>query len=374
METTPERVQYGYQMLPEILLDPEPPPQSGRLKSTSYSWPATERMVQKESEKLMLLLEGKLRALSRMGLLERLSVYPEMVLDYKNLRSGSQLIDTHIQHNRLWQQAVARDPTAFAEGTRLHDAVMEREAVRMALSAKDPEAFRGALRQIENGDLSGSSAQLESKLRNRERELSTKINGRSLGLQVPGYVRIEEIQPKHWVIEVPVFSDIEEEAFLKEFQRAVEEFWRLDEEGREYRLRITFHRLSPQDLYRGSLSSDVTGNLRPPRRGEPVDLDRHVALFPTEGAVLTTGANSIHVRGAGSILLGPQPVTRRTLAHEFGHVLGFEDSYLRGYRNLGEDGYEIVEVVPDEGDIMTSPGSGRILPKHFEAIHRGIEQ
>jgi hypothetical protein len=47
------------------------------------------------------------------------------------------------------------------------------------------------------------------------------------------------------------------------------------------------------------------------------------------------------------------------LAHEFGHVLGLRDAYFRGYRDLGADGYQVMEVVADPDDIMGAPGTVR---------------
>ncbi len=68
------------------------------------------------------------------------------------------------------------------------------------------------------------------------------------------------------------------------------------------------------------------------------------------------------------IALGPAGITRTTLAHEFGHILGFSDAYMRGFRDLGEDGYEILELVPNPDDIMAAPGIGRVQQRHFEAL------
>ena len=59
------------------------------------------------------------------------------------------------------------------------------------------------------------------------------------------------------------------------------------------------------------------------------------------------------------------------MAHEFGHILGFIDGYFRGYRDLGEDGYEVVEIVVDPADIMSAPITGRVLPLHLEKLISG---
>ena len=105
----------------------------------------------------------------------------------------------------------------------------------------------------------------------------------------------------------------------------------------------------------------------PPQKGEQPNLTAHVALFPKDGAVLTTGAISTHVTGR-AIALGPHDLAPHVLAHEFGHILGFKDVYFRGYQDLGADGYQVMEVVAEPEDIMGAPGSGPVLRHHFARI------
>lgn len=87
-----------------------------------------------------------------------------------------------------------------------------------------------------------------------------------------------------------------------------------------------------------------------------------------EGAVLTTGAASLQITGGRALVLGPHDVSPRTLAHEFGHILGFPDTYLRGYRDLGADGLQVLELVADQSDIMSSISSGSVLAGHFQGL------
>ena len=44
------------------------------------------------------------------------------------------------------------------------------------------------------------------------------------------------------------------------------------------------------------------------------------------------------------IFLGTGPLSRRELAHEFGHLLGFEDAYVRGYDGEPGDAYGVTVV------------------------------
>ena len=71
------------------------------------------------------------------------------------------------------------------------------------------------------------------------------------------------------------------------------------------------------------------------------------------------------------MFVGPEDIAESTLAHEFGHLLGFGDEYVRGYRDLGTEGYEILEILPDGKDIMASSGAGSIHRYHFTALVAG---
>src|SRR5262249_4787277 len=81
----------------------------------------------------------------------------------------------------------------------------------------------------------------------------------------------------------------------------------------------------------------------------------------------TTGAGTTHVLGRG-IIVGPQDTVLHTLAHEFGHIMGFRDEYFRGYRDLGDDGFQVMEVVAEPNDIMGNPGSGAVERHYFERL------
>ena len=60
-----------------------------------------------------------------------------------------------------------------------------------------------------------------------------------------------------------------------------------------------------------------------------------------------------------------------TAAHEFGHILGFIDGYFRGYRDLGEYGYEVVEIIADPADIMSASTTGKVLSRHLDRLLTG---
>jgi hypothetical protein len=103
-------------------------------------------------------------------------------------------------------------------------------------------------------------------------------------------------------------------------------------------------------------------------RGERVDVRAIASRFPGDGAVLTTGAQTTHSLVGRYIALAPGDLSTRTLAHEFGHVLGFHDGYIRGYRDLGEQGFEIMELTSAFDDIMSAPREGHVQAAHFKLL------
>src|SRR5262249_8884747 len=130
----------------------------------------------------------------------------------------------------------------------------------------------------------------------------------------------------------------------------------------EFRLEVVLTRVSPASLYGAERD--------PPRKGDQIDLPAHIARFPQGGAVLTTGANLTRVTAGRCVALGPQDIAPHVLAHELGHILGFKDMYFRGYRDLGADGYEVMEIVAEPDDIMGAPGVGPVRRHHFDGLMR----
>jgi hypothetical protein len=71
-----------------------------------------------------------------------------------------------------------------------------------------------------------------------------------------------------------------------------------------------------------------------------------------------------------NITLGPDPITRRELAHEFGHLLGFSDAYLRSYKGDPRDPYGVVllEWTGLIDNLMGSPAVGRVTEAMIETL------
>jgi len=307
-DAPPQPVVYGYQLLPRIVRDPQAP-ESAPVRTFSYSWPITQGYVDGESEKLRRI-ENEFGRVAGAD-------FSRMIEEYQTLVANQRTIDQYVQYNRFWQRAIAMDRARFDQLTRLYE----------MMKSGDPEI--------------GSAV--------------AEVLGRP---ETPASVRV--IRSAGGAdLRVPVYTDIEDDAFLTNARTAIENLWQADDSGARYRVSIEFRRIPASQLYRG-------GNI--PRRGDHLDMRAHVARFPSDGVVLTTGAETTHGFVGRYVALGPGDLSRRTLAHEFGHALGFRDGYIRGYRDLGGRGFEILELTSSFDDIMSAPRQGRVQAAHFRLI------
>ncbi len=372
LETAPpHEATYGWGLLPRLLPMPAPQPTPAvrpRAVSRWYSWPWTDQKIDTEMKKL----DGYDADLERLPVLqdaERRAIYERLVREYPRLPEAQRNIDDHLRYNRLWQPGIVADRGGYDRRTRLHDAVLERQAVLDALQARDDAAFAKAIDGVSNLDHTRPREQLESELRNRERQLADEIHDVIDEIDPPAFLRITRPTPYSWVLRVPVYTDIEDPVFLDGFRNAIETIWRLRDGEDEYRVELIIHTISPEDLYRRrtGCKSSTEARCRPPHKGDRIDLAAHVALFPSNGVRLTTGATLTYALG-GAIVLGPGEAGPHLLAHEFGHMLGFRDEYFRGYRDLGPDGFLVMEVVADPDDVMGNPEDGPVRRRQFERL------
>ena len=132
---------------------------------------------------------------------------------------------------------------------------------------------------------------------------------------------------------------------------------------RRWRARGSPRKSRPEPSSRVSL-------LSVPARSTAIDMKEHLARFPADALILTTGGESTHAWVGHYIALGPNPITRRTLAHEFGHLLGFSDNYLRGYDGDSRDpfGVVLVEWTGLIDNLMGDSESGRVTEKMIEKL------
>jgi hypothetical protein len=316
-DAPPPAVAYGYGMLPRII----DPPADGKLEPVavfSYSWPITEGYISGETIKLELAEAELSKVASSTAEDDTLQTMAQLVREYRTLVGNQTTIDQYIQYNRFWQQSIATDRPRFDQLTKLYD----------VMKVGEPDAA-AVIREV-----LGKPA-------------------------VPSFVRITRPLPGRIVLTVPVYTDIDDREFLARVKSTIEEMWQTRDSDVAYGVEIEFREVAVSTLY---------PDAGPPERGARFEMRSHAARFPADGAVLTTGAQSTHSLVGRYVALSPGNLSGRTLAHEFGHVLGFRDGYLRGYRDLTEQGFEILELTSVFDDIMSAPRQGHVQPAHFKLI------
>jgi hypothetical protein len=313
LDAPPQTGVYGYQILPRIA---ETPSSDDAVSSFTYSWAITEGYITGETEKIRRARAEvqRVRAAVPQAKPKLLS---EIIGEYRNLLRNQRTIDQYIQYNRFWQRSIAQDRPRFDQLTELY----------------------GLLR-------SGNSDTTEA---------IRKVLGKP---QAPGFIRIRREGSNRITLHVPVYTDLEDDTFLSQAETVVEEMWRTEEAGIRYRVEVEFKKRPASRLY----------DRNPPKHGDHIDMSAHVGRFPLDGGVLTTGAEFTYGGVGRYIALGPGDLAPRIFAHEFGHVLGFTDGYVRGYRDLGEKGFEILELTSFFDDIMSAPRQGRVQPGHFKLL------
>jgi hypothetical protein len=317
----PEPGVYGYQLLPPIVDELDAASRES-VSTFSYSWLITQRYIEGETRKLGAARSDLLELRASDGTIT-LNVLEESIDGYRTLVDNLETIDQYLQYNRFWQRAIAEDRSRFDRLTELYE----------MLASDTPDANEAL------GEFLGQP-------------------------EVPSYVDTDRSETGRTVLRLPVYTDIGDEAFLDEVEAGVERMWFVGDDDSGFALDIEFRRLSPAMVY---------ATERTPERGDHIELSEHAARFPDDGAVLTTGAESTYGFVGAYVALGPGAITLRTLAHEFGHALGFADGYVRGYRDLGEQGFEILELTSAFDDIMSAPREGRVLPSHFEVMIEAID-
>ena len=315
-EAPPRPVSYGYQLVPN-LIDETPDNPGAGPEQRNYSWPLTKTYIDGERVKLdWAIHDFKLATESRED--ERRELLRKLIRDYRTLVTNQKTIDQYIQYNRFWQKSIALDRRRFDIMTEVYNLLQEK-----------------------NPDLN-------------------KVISDTLGKPaVPAFIKVDTSTEGEVVLRVPLYSDIEDEAFLTKAKALIEDFWRVEDGDKKYRVEIELKKTSASNLY---------GEGPVPEPGARFEIKSHTGRFPSDGAVLTTGAQSTHSSVGRYIALGKGDVGNRTLAHEFGHVLGFQDGYVRGYKDLGKDGFEILEITPRFDDLMSAPRQGDVQVTHFKLV------
>ena len=309
----PEPRASGYGLLPEVrnnaahaVVDP---------KETLYALRWLEHRLAEElqkSEELDELVQGEME------------IEPLVARFEKSLKTLRNLED-HLSYHGKWQKAVVRYPAYYRQKNKL--VALARE-IRTLLTNNGPPEQIAELRQ----QLIESVAPFKP---------------------TPG-LQILILEGSELVLPVTVCTDIDNSDFLQAFQEGVQDSFSRSPAARAIRFAVDleFRLIGADTLYPDGV----------PNRGAKIDMKAHSALFTDCPLVLTTGASSLNARAGSRIFLGTRPVSRRTLAHEFGHLLGFEDAYVRGYDGEPGDPYGvvIVEWTGLTADLMGDPGQGEV--------------
>jgi len=311
--TPPVPRRAGYAVLPEITA-PAAAAGPAAPRQTRYSLDALSAAFPRDVRDAALLA-------ARVAADPRLPLEP-WVAEFERLRARLRQVEEHLGYHAWWQVAVTEHGAYFRARARLAD-------LARRLSESPP----------------GSSAAAGLRARLREEGL-VFVPARGL--------RIERSPEGGAVLPVAVTTDIEDEAFIAAFRRAVESAYSESPAARALRFRLELRvvRVRPAALYPEG----------PPPPGASIDLDAHCRRFPAGSLVLTTGAESTYAWQGRSIVLGPNPVTARTLAHEFGHLLGFDDGYVRTYEGdpRGAFGAILVEWSGLSDDLMADEVGGQV--------------
>jgi hypothetical protein len=316
METAPPQVGiYGYKLLPRIVDIPQPPTP---IRSFSYSWPITEGYIRAEGTKLDLARANLSRAAAA-SREEKLTLLTSLATQYREFLRNQGTVDQYIEYNRFWQRSIADSRERYDRMTQVY----------WAMKSGNPDTA-ATIREV-------------------------------LGKpQAPKFIRVRRVGANRVVLQVRLYTDIDDDAYLAQVKSVIEDTWRAEEAVMQYAVELDLRKVS---VYSGSSA---------PARGDHLDLQRHIDRFPNDGGVLTTGAEFTHGSVGHYVVLGPGDLAPRTLAHEFGHILGFTDGYIRGYTDLGDRGFEILELTAFFEDIMSAPREGRVQVTHFRLLVEAV--
>lgn len=310
----PELRPLGYGVLPEIL--PEQPPTSVQPTENRYSLKEISTAYAADFRDAALLAR---RAASDASL----PLLP-WVAEFRRLRGRLRNLEENLNYHARWQAELRAHRDWFEAQNRIVDRVRSRIA-----RGQEDEPVR-----FDEFALFRPTAAL----------------------------RIEREADGGALLRLRVTTDIEDASYLEHVRRAViAPFERAAErEGIRLRLDVQWLTTSPNAIY----------DPEPPPLGAPIDRERHLAHFPEEALVLTSGVEHTVAVTGRAVILGSGEIAPRVLAHEFGHLLGFDDAYLRGFEGdpHGAYGVVFVEWVGLFDDLMGNPGGGEVSRAMLERL------
>jgi len=313
----------GYGLLPAI--QENDPLIAVQPRQTFYSLKWVEDRLNDELAKA----EKQNGQLAGSAVLDSEALVSEFEQSLEQLRS----LEEHLVYHQQWQNAVIQYPEYFAKKNKL--VVLVRELDTAMRNEDSPQRVSALRRQL---------VQNVAPFRTTSGIALVNIEGG--GKRLP----------------ITICTDIEDPDFLQAFQSSVQDAFSnsLAARARQFSVNLEWHLIRADTLYPNG----------PPDHGAAIDLDTHLSLFAGCRLVLTTGGSSTKARVGTYIVLGSDPLSRRTLAHEFGHLLGFEDAYVRGYDGDPGDPYGVV-LVEWSGltdNLMGNPEGGQVSNEMIENL------
>jgi hypothetical protein len=313
----------GYQNIPTI--NPNPPLAAITPRTQTYS-------LEKLQRRFDTHVRGSVELKEQVLLRPSPALEPQVV-EFERLRWQLRNMGQHLAYHVQWQRAAAEQVAFYAGRNRIATSIREMQGLE------------------ESGGSTDRIAELRQSI---DKSVATFTPSTGLAIKI----REEGIR----VLPVKVYTDIDDEAFLEAFHEGVQEAFSNSAAARKQRFAVNLeiHHLSAAELYPQGV----------PARGSAINLKKHIAHFPPDKLIVSTGGASTHARTGRNITLGPNPTTKRILAHEFGHLLGFSDAYLRSYRGDPEDPYGVVflEWTGLIDNLMGSPGKGRVTEEMIERL------
>ncbi|MCE3239998.1 MAG: hypothetical protein K0Q83_505, partial [Deltaproteobacteria bacterium] len=153
------------------------------------------------------------------------------------------------------------------------DRVLKRQEVLEVFNARYAAALTSAHGTISQVVMT-SLNEFSSGLTERKNRLAREIDAaRDLFYDTPGYVRVEK-QISNWIIHVPFYTDIQDNAFVQSAKRAMEDTWHLRSGENDFRVQLHFSYVSPEHLY----------GTETPQNGDRMNIQKHVDHFPGDAA------------------------------------------------------------------------------------------
>jgi hypothetical protein len=216
---------HGYQILAEGGGRPRAARARNNRRVVSFSWRWSDTLIEREMVGLERLESGLAQVPPDAGRPRD----EKLAADYRAAVARRRRIDADIQYNWRWQAHIDRDRPLFDRLKTIQDAVLERQAIEAAI-AYDEAALRRAAAGSEL-DSTASAESLSAALAGRAQALARQIAAATLGAAPPDFARIEHPAPGVRLVDVPLYTDIMDAAFVEAFRKAVETLWRAHTAG-----------------------------------------------------------------------------------------------------------------------------------------------